>query len=786
MDQETLREFESRCTQEEPPACQSFCPLHVEARTLAGQVAAGKVNEARKTLERHMPIPPLGGWLCEGPCKEHCLRKDLDQALDLPLLERFCLRAGRTLPPLALPATPHRAALVGSGLSSLAAAWELTRKGHRICLFHPGPPGASLRALPPELLPPEATDEALKQLAALKLSFEEIPKVSPLWLERLCLDFQAVFVGLDDPALSAESLGLRPEDLLLNDITRESPRKNLFLALPQPPSKRPFIEALSAGKKAAASVDRVLNGVAPGTAREKEAAGPTRLRAFPETERPKPPSRPADPLRPSPEEAGEEARRCLNCNCLECLKKCVYLRHYRAYPKKYAREIYNNISTVFGIRKANSMINSCAECGLCREICPSGADMGSFCAQARLEMVADRHMPVSAHEFALEDMLFSNSPEISFLRFQPGLEKIRWLFFPGCQLPASMPEAAGAVYAHLCSGLDGGVGLFFSCCGAPARWSGRPALTGRVAAGIREAWEKAGRPRMILACASCRLFFRAELPEIETVTLWSILKDLPCPSEKAEPERLALHDPCASRHDRATLESVRAILNRLGQATEEPPLSGRLTRCCGYGGLADQANPALGLLYARQRAEDTGQPLLAYCIMCRDRLRAAGLPGLHLLDLLFPASTFEAALERPSPGLSERREKRLLFRRGLLRKLWGESPPKEENMPEPPLEIAEELLPRLEDSRILRSDLAAVIRHAALHGPLFAQPEKGIFLAALRPRQVTFWVEYEERPDGSYFIRNAWRHRMLVPGVPGEGAESPATLEGFAAEGGRV
>ena len=66
----------------------------------------------------------------------------------------------------------------------------------------------------------------------------------------------------------------------------------------------------------------------------------------------------------------DEAKRCLQCECLECVKVCAYLERFGAYPKKYAREIYNNESIVMGTRQANKLINSCSLCGLCEEVCP--------------------------------------------------------------------------------------------------------------------------------------------------------------------------------------------------------------------------------------------------------------------------------------------------------------------------------------------------------------------------------------------------------------------------------
>ena len=100
-------------------------------------------------------------------------------------------------------------------------------------------------------------------------------------------------------------------------------------------------------------------------------------------------------------EASAEAMRCLQCECLECVKVCEYLDHFGSYPKQYARQVYNNLSIVMGTRAANTLINSCSLCGLCGVICPTGMDMGELCRKARQTMVTQGHMPPSAHDFAL-------------------------------------------------------------------------------------------------------------------------------------------------------------------------------------------------------------------------------------------------------------------------------------------------------------------------------------------------------------------------------------------------
>lgn len=792
MDQPYLRSFESRCTQEEPPACQTMCPLHVEARAFAARMAEDRLAEARKILERSMPLAGIMGRLCAGDCIAHCRRAEVDAGVNMPLLERACVTLSPPGRLMALPATGKRIAVVGAGLSSLVCAYELARKGHTVTVFHKGDIGGRLRELPEARLPKAALDEALGQLASLRISFEPVEDFSPVWREEALARHLALYIGLDDVFCTLAGFGLSG---VRDFLTQETEIPGVFAGgIPGDGSESvpgcgapSFVREAADGKRAAGSVVRLLQGVAPSTAREREGVYPTSLHTDLTGLKPAPPVSPTDPDAPTREEAVAEAARCVQCECLECVKRCAYLAHYKGYPKKYAREIYNNLAMVHGVRRANTQIASCALCGLCASVCPNGADMGAFCFTARREMVAARRMPVTAHEFALEDMAHSNAPDIAFFRHEPGSEASAWVFFPGCQLPATLPRQTRELYAHLRAHLQGGVGLFFHCCGAPARWSGRPLLTDQVAGAVRAAWEQAGSPTFLLACASCADFFATELPDIPSLSLWDVLADLPLP-QGARPAgtALALHDPCAARKTPTTRASVRKIMKTLGQPVEELPLGRELTRCCGYGGLADAANPDMGKAYAQSRADDTKLPLAAWCAMCRDRLAAVGKPALHLLDLLFPSGSAQADADRPAPGISLRQETRLAFRRAMLAECWHEEPARTPPMEDMQIILKDEVRRRLESRRILHANIKAVLLHAEDKGAQFHNPQTGHMLASLRPKQVTYWVEYEKEPGGAYIIHDAYCHRMVVPGVPGEGAPTAVILEGHDPMGGRV
>ncbi|MBW7947708.1 MAG: 4Fe-4S dicluster domain-containing protein, partial [Sphingomonadaceae bacterium] len=263
-----------------------------------------------------------------------------------------------------------------------------------------------------------------------------------------------------------------------------------------------------------------------------------------------------------PEEAAFEAKRCLQCDCMECVKVCEYLKAYGRYPRRYVREIYNNLSIVKGTRYANAFINSCSLCGLCAEVCPDGLDMGAVNLDARRTMVKQQRMPPSAHDFALRDMQFSNSDRFALARNPPGATTSDYVLFPGCQLSGSSPEHVEQVHAYLTGALpDKNVGLMLGCCGAPANWAGRSDLFEGTLARWRDELRAMGDPAVVLPCSSCYQVFKTYLPDVEIVSLWDFYAQHGLPADaRASGQVVAIHDSCSTRHESHIHDSVRRIV----------------------------------------------------------------------------------------------------------------------------------------------------------------------------------------------------------------------------------
>ena len=763
MDQAQLKAIESRCTQEAPPRCRAACPFRMDTRTFLKQIAAGSLAEARKTLEKHLPLPGLLARICDRPCEGRCLRRDLGGSLALGALERLCAeRVAPQTKPLPRPPRTARLAVLGNGLAGLTVAFELSKKAYPVVVFYEGSPEALLVRRFPNLDAQALTDE-LERLHKAGTRFETATLDDGL-LQRVQRDYNAVFVDAD----AAEGLaqGLKPDAFFWVADT-----VCCAGGLERTPTGAVFASAsrqAGEGRRAATTLERLMTGVSLTAAREGEFDTETRLHT------------PLDGVAPlervlptgetySLDEAAAEAARCLHCECLACVKECAYLQQYHGYPRTHARQIHNNASIVKGLHTANALINGCALCGQCTELCPERFSMSELCLSARQDMVERGFMPPSAHEFALEDMDSANSPECALFMGDPALPEgapVPEVLFPGCQLAASRGEQVLAVYDFL-RATRGATGLFLSCCGVPAHWAGDEARFRAALEPVREAWEQWGRPRLIVACASCLKTFREALSEIPVISLWETLVGYDFPPAPAVEERCSVHDPCTARNDTAWQAAVRRIASKRGVSIEEPRLSGRETACCGYGGLVWNAQPERAKAMTAHRAAELPFPALASCVMCRDRLVAEGKACRHVLDLL-PFGVPHDPLEK-GPGLSARRTNRAALRRLVRATYLHDTMPHKSSGPI--LDIPHVLLEELERRHILRQDTEQAVLGVERSGARFQERGSGQYIGSWRPRNVTFWVRYSVREDG-FVLHDAWCHRMLVPG-----AEAPLSGE---------
>lgn len=719
--QEELHQREAVCTREEPPGCQAACPLHLDMRAVCGHEARGDFKKAAAVIRQTTPFLYLLARTCSAPCQKACTLSRLGEGVRVRDLELACALYGGPAggSRFLIPRKNKKVLVAGDGIFALACCRELGKKGYEV---HWHTACASFQAPLLELgLSPEEAAADLSEFSTLRITREAAEKFSGETLE--------------DWSCRADAFCVSPE-LVFGRLP-----ENGFTG----PAGRETVWILAAARYAAMQADRYLQGASPEGLEEPKVYesrlhvtldGITGSRAV------------TGQGALTREMAAEEAARCIQCQCLECVKGCVYLQEFKRNPRGAIREIYNNLSIVMGNHMANGLINACDECGQCKAACPEGFDYPDVCRIARRTMVETGKMPPSAHEFALLDQEFSNG-EAFLARPQPGYETCRYLFFPGCQAAAVSPRTVEITYRRLREELEGGTGLLLGCCGAISRWAAREELLQEALEKIRAAWESMGRPEILCACPTCLKNLR-ELTSLPARGVWEVLLELG--TEPVTDQRVSIHDACGAREDGEIRAQIRRFAEALGCRVEEMPFAGELSPCCGYGGLVRYANPKMAEKKAAFASGRSEHRILTYCMACRDQFQRAGKDSIHILEL---ACQVEPG---PVPDLSLRRANRLKLKEKLQRELWKEEGRMEEMLPVIYMEGARE---EMDQRMILESDVNAVLKAYESSGEAVEDPEKGWLAASLRLGNVTFWVKFTDT-EGCYRVYGAYSHRMTV------------------------
>lgn len=756
MDLAKLLEKRELCINDNPPACVALCPIHVDVKAFMGEVQKGDFTKAYEILERRMPMVRLIARVCDHPCQTACVRDDKDASLAIHEVEKAIVEYGyhERKQGLAIPANRKKVAIIGGGISGLTCALDLESKGYSVSLYERDQElGGRLKDFLGREIPQEIFAEEMATIKRKPIKIQMTREIGRGDLEKLRGENQAVLLAT----------GKWQDSLAIDKTTLATELEGVFAAGRIASGGDSIIYSVSTGKIAARSIDRYVQQSSLTAQREKESSYETDLEVDTAGIEKKERINPTCQVY-SKGEAIEEASRCLLCECALCYKACPHLQDEKLMPKEYIRRIHHNERVILGDRYANKTINSCMVCGLCKSVCPTGLDMAEIIRDTRKSMVAREKMPPSAHDFALKDMAFSSSEYFRLLRHEKARKKSHYLFFPGCQLSSSYPQYVDQVYGQLVEKLEGGVGLYLNCCGAPGEWSGREDLFGQAIGHILADWESMGRPKIIPACSSCYYIFENYLPQIERVSLWGILNQEAFlqGAKMGQGKRLLIHDSCTARDYENIYLNIRGIARKLGYDLLEPEYSKERTQCCGYGGLAYFANKEFSQLATRKRLEQGEEEYLAYCAMCRDLFLANGKKTLHILDLIF-GENLEEAYSKKGPSLSERRSERLRLKIRLLRKYWGEKLDLKEEYGHIKLIYDEDIRDLMEERLILEADIKKVIGHGERHKNIFINEENHHRLAFRRIINVTFWVEYIKL-DRAYQLITIYSHRMDVQG----------------------
>ncbi len=745
-----LEPFEN-CMEKEIPYCVGDCPFNMEILNFIEKAARGSMKAAFKVHRNATGFPRIASALCDAPCQKSCPLGQQGDPLRLDLLEKAALEltADTSATDYNIPPKKEKIAIIGAGLSGMAALLRLSTKKYTVEVFEKSSrTGGHLWNLAdPELFQQDFEEQLAHQEYTLHLD-TEIKSLSEL------SGFDAVYVATGK---GGQDFGLLEKTGPTGDEFCMEEQGTGYFAGGELIGDTPLY-ALAGGLAIGTVIDNYLK-----TKNLYYPKGHKKTRMCSGLIQVKSPSPAVSPAGGSytKEEACQEASRCLRCQCSACKDHCDLLEFTGKQPMRVRDEIV--ATTLEGKSElkatpAKRLMSMCNQCGICKEVCPEDIDLDSLFLLGRQKMHKQGKMPWPYHDFWLRDMAQANSEEAALIRAPKDQDTCGYALFPGCQLGASEPELIVKLYDSLLN-QHPDTAMFLQCCGVPILWAGDKEGFDQHTAQLRQSWKELGQPLMIMACPTCMKHFKEHLPEIPVVSLPELLRQWDISGGCCE-ETYAVFDPCSARGEEGLRQAVRDLADDLGVSLETLPDNNQYFTCCGTGGHGADANPEYADFVAKKRIEESGTPYITYCINCRDTFLRQGKEARHILELIFGEGDGHEHL----PTITERQENRRVLKETLLEFFWEEQMNIERKEYPITVEISPELKEKLDKERILEEQILHTIDFCQRHGRTILDEEAGTLSGYCQIGYMTYWAEYKvlDETAGKFELVNAYSHRTKI------------------------
>jgi Fe-S oxidoreductase len=773
-----LEQFD-RCLANEPPFCSTSCPFHADVLGIIEKFESGRISAAYRTYRDAVGLPRTVSAICPQPCKSACPLGESGResgresenygSIELRKIERLIVaEAGDTEPNrYNLPHRGKHIAILGAGLAGLGCALRLASKNYGVSIYdssdHIGESWMSGETLA------LFEQDVKEQFANLdyKLNFNFGRSKTYNMANLLLAGFDAVYVtkamlGPDyeiDGADFGDGNSLRFAGMTL-EIFRIGEHSGTSES-----SEVQGINSLADGFRAAQQIDGYFmtgqRTPAPEEPASRLVLHHRRLEGADFTPK---------------QDATEEAARCLKCKCDACYEYCDLISYTGKWPLRIRDEVVS--TTLKGSAElkgtpAKRLMSMCNMCGVCKEVCPEGIDIGALILAGRYRMHKLEKAPWAFHEYWISEMEHADGPSAKIMIppvISNGGKSASYAFFPGCQLGAESPAVVSRTFAALRK-QDPGMGLLVRCCGVPAEWAGDMDRHSGALSSIMSDWNSMGMPTLVLACPTCLKKFREHLPEIPVTSVYRAL-DANMAAHTIDEDGMsgfdrnlhyAVFDPCAAGDDEDMRLAVRELAGAAGLQISELPVQSEITRCCGYGGQPAIADPEYSKYAASRRAEESELPYITYCAGCLGAFAAQGKETVHILELF----TGDERIS-PAAGPSQRRFNREHLKQELNAGV-DDSPRYDFT-----LVIADEMAAKMAERKILESEIYEVVNHIRRSGRIVRNPRTGTHCGCKQIGHMTYWAEYaadtnrDVSPDDIDVLQlvNVWSHRMAIDYEP--------------------
>ncbi|MBO7086183.1 MAG: FAD-dependent oxidoreductase, partial [Bacilli bacterium] len=190
----------SRCLHCKTKPCVSGCPVNIDIPEFIQKIKEDNIDEAAKIINEASLFGRICGRVCpqECQCEAKCVRGLKGEAIAIGNLERFV--SDNAKPVVTAPKKPNgkKVAIVGSGPSGLACAYDLAKEGCSVTIYESlHATGGVLRyGIPEFILPKTIVDDEVNKLKALNVNIYTNKVVGKtIFMEELQRKYDAIYVA---------------------------------------------------------------------------------------------------------------------------------------------------------------------------------------------------------------------------------------------------------------------------------------------------------------------------------------------------------------------------------------------------------------------------------------------------------------------------------------------------------------------------------------------------------------------------------------------------------------